>query len=501
MSLFSESFMFFNFWVVMFSSYIIIIGFDRNVKEHYMFKEWTPYIPNSLSILRIFISPLLFIIFLTQSPMNFDGVMFVNVIFGFCCVLDITDGQFARKYNCESEWGKFLDPFADKVMLFWLSLITWNYSACPKWILVIVLIREFYSNLQRFFMKRKSKDIGATIIAKTKTVVQFTVLYLYTLQAMPNTMVFERFAKLFNNTFMNWASMIMLFLTLLSFFQFFDAFRYLKLQNINDVVQQRTWKNFVPNAITWSNFLGGITAAYVALFSTSDHKWQTIVFLILVAAFLDVLDGASARKLGVASEKGCSFDNVADLGSFGLATAIVVFVKLKSVSVALAVFVGAFVFYSIHYRLKRFTEGYELQEDKSKKMDFTGLPSPAGSILIVCCVSLIENPQALVAAILGISLLLTSEYTFLANNSLKKQFPVMFIVAGVLLILNIMSLGYGLIDETYLFTKTSKLIHLSFTVNMTVYALSGIVIGRRNNKSHLINWFKVVMGYKNLKSA
>jgi CDP-diacylglycerol--serine O-phosphatidyltransferase len=130
----------------------------------------------------------------------------------------------------------------------------------------------------------------------------------------------------------------------------------------------------LPNALTLANLACGSIAAYHIAHS---YDATSAVYLIFLAAFFDLLDGAAARKLGVNGDMGRELDSLADVVSFGLVPSLIIFHMLEqSLSIdlqplkylAFANVLGA------AYRLARFN----VSESTGKT--FNGMPSPANGI-------------------------------------------------------------------------------------------------------------------------
>ena len=82
---------------------------------------------------------------------------------------DFVDGQIARKYNQVSEFGKFLDPLADKLLVIAAMCVFCQWNLMPAWALVIVLTREFSVTGLRLIAVQKGRVIAAGWSGKVKT--------------------------------------------------------------------------------------------------------------------------------------------------------------------------------------------------------------------------------------------------------------------------------------------------------------------------------------------
>ncbi len=138
-------------------------------------------LPNKLTVARIIATPV-FMLFLTW---NFKGhYVAALLLFIAASLTDMFDGQYARRHNLVTDFGKFLDPLADK-MLTTAAFIGFAANGIGRgigWILFIVLFREFLiSSLRLVAVSSGGKVIAANIFGKLKTVSQMaTIIYVLT---------------------------------------------------------------------------------------------------------------------------------------------------------------------------------------------------------------------------------------------------------------------------------------------------------------------------------
>ena len=119
---------------------------------------------NAMTLLRIFAIPLFLIID------GMTGFILLNILF----LTDYLDGYFARKYNLESETGAILDLVADKFLTIFLLTLYTFYDKLPIWLTLLLVIRELYSIIMRFYYMKKGKElIKASKMGKIKTALFF----------------------------------------------------------------------------------------------------------------------------------------------------------------------------------------------------------------------------------------------------------------------------------------------------------------------------------------
>jgi CDP-diacylglycerol--glycerol-3-phosphate 3-phosphatidyltransferase len=121
---------------------------------------------NKLTILRIILVP----VFLAVLYSGFQGSNYVAlVIFIVASLTDLADGYIARHYNQVSNFGKFMDPLADKILV--MSAMCWfvENGQMPGWVLAIVLFREFAVSGMRLVAVEQGRVIAAAWSGKVKT--------------------------------------------------------------------------------------------------------------------------------------------------------------------------------------------------------------------------------------------------------------------------------------------------------------------------------------------
>lgn len=123
-------------------------------------------LPNKLTLLRIVLVP----VFMAVLYMGFPGASWVALaIFIIASFTDLLDGKIARKYNLVTDFGKFADPLADKILVTAAMLWFVEIGQMPAWALLIVLIREFGVSGLRMLASNKGRVIAAGWSGKVKT--------------------------------------------------------------------------------------------------------------------------------------------------------------------------------------------------------------------------------------------------------------------------------------------------------------------------------------------
>lgn len=124
---------------------------------------------NKITMVRILMIPF-FIYFALQNDKT--SLIIALVLFCLASVTDFLDGYIARKYNQITDFGKFVDPLADKLLVTAALLIFIEKGIFPAWMVFIVLAREFIITSLRNVAAAKGRVLAASWTGKVKTCVQ-----------------------------------------------------------------------------------------------------------------------------------------------------------------------------------------------------------------------------------------------------------------------------------------------------------------------------------------
>lgn len=123
-------------------------------------------LPNKLTLLRIVLTP----VFMAVLYWGFPGADYAALaIFIIASLTDLLDGKIARKYNLVTDFGKFADPLADKILVVAAMLWFVEVGRMPAWALLVVLLREFAVSGLRMIASDKGRVIAAGWSGKVKT--------------------------------------------------------------------------------------------------------------------------------------------------------------------------------------------------------------------------------------------------------------------------------------------------------------------------------------------
>ena len=123
-------------------------------------------LPTKLTMLRIILIP----VFMGVLYWGFPGADYIALaIFIIASLTDLLDGKIARKYNLVTDFGKFADPLADKMLVTAAMLWFVEIGQMPAWALLIVVVREFAGSGLRMIASDKGRVIAAGWSGKVKT--------------------------------------------------------------------------------------------------------------------------------------------------------------------------------------------------------------------------------------------------------------------------------------------------------------------------------------------
>jgi len=136
-------------------------------------------LPNKLTMLRMILIIPFVIILLTGCFGEYSGSIAL-IIFIIASLTDLLDGKIARKYNLVTNFGKFMDPLADKVLVCsaMICLVEINPELMPAWAVIIILAREFIISGFRLVASDAGIVIAASMWGKSKTVSQMVMVIL-----------------------------------------------------------------------------------------------------------------------------------------------------------------------------------------------------------------------------------------------------------------------------------------------------------------------------------
>ena len=132
-------------------------------------------LPNTLTLIRLGLTALLVISLSLDYPLRASVAL---VIFLIATATDYLDGVIARKRNLITDFGKLMDPLADKVLTASVFICLVPFGALPAWVVIIIISREFLITGLRLLASSKNIILPAEKLGKHKTAWQMaTIIY------------------------------------------------------------------------------------------------------------------------------------------------------------------------------------------------------------------------------------------------------------------------------------------------------------------------------------
>jgi CDP-diacylglycerol--serine O-phosphatidyltransferase len=238
-------------------------------------------------------------------------------------------------------------------------------------------------------------------------------------------------------------------------------------------IQEIPLRMLIPNLITVLAICAGLSGIRLAF----EHRFETAVVMVLIAAFLDGIDGRIARRLKAQTKFGAQMDSLADIVNFGVAPALVLYAYLLDRAGPIGWIAALLFAIACGLRLARFNVLDEDTERPAWQADyFVGVPAPAGAVLVLLPVYLgfIGMPMNVLFAYVSsgftglVALLLVSRLPVYSGKTAGKRIPgdkVMPLILGVVF--------YVLLLTTYTWqtlTASALAYFVFLPVSFTAYA-------------------------------
>ncbi|MFW7412919.1 CDP-diacylglycerol--glycerol-3-phosphate 3-phosphatidyltransferase [Vagococcus fluvialis] len=151
-------------------------------------------LPNQLTVLRILMIPIFMIVALV--PLNWGSLDIIGVnlevtqlvaaiIFAVASITDWLDGKIARKHNLVTNFGKFADPLADKMLVMTAFIVLVEQGKAAAWIVAIIVCRELAVTGLRLLLVKDGEVMAAAWPGKIKTATQMVAIILLLINNVP----------------------------------------------------------------------------------------------------------------------------------------------------------------------------------------------------------------------------------------------------------------------------------------------------------------------------
>lgn len=135
-------------------------------------------LPNKLTVMRVILIPFFVAALLYDNGSSQTMRIVANVIFIVASLTDLFDGKIARKYNLVTNFGKFMDPLADKLLVCSALICLIQLGKLPAWVVIIIISREFIISGFRLVAADNGIVIAASYWGKFKTTFQMIAVIL-----------------------------------------------------------------------------------------------------------------------------------------------------------------------------------------------------------------------------------------------------------------------------------------------------------------------------------
>lgn len=167
-------------------------------------------IPNSITIFRIILIPIIVVLMLTNIP--YGGIL-AATIFLFAALTDSLDGYLARKWKQTTKLGAILDPVADKLLITAALISLVELGKLSGWIAIVIIGREFAVTGLRVVKAEEGLVIPASKMGKLKTISQVTAVMVIMLEQLINPLAKLQLGQ--------WVMYIAVVITLVSGIEYF----------------------------------------------------------------------------------------------------------------------------------------------------------------------------------------------------------------------------------------------------------------------------------------
>lgn len=147
-------------------------------------------LPNKLTVLRVLMIPF-FVVFMLMDIVPGMDKWIALAIFVVASLTDLLDGKIARKYNLVTNFGKFMDPLADKLLVSSAMICLVEMGRLPAWIVIIIISREFIISGFRLVASDSGIVIAASYWGKFKTVFQMVMIIVMIMDFGPSFAMLE----------------------------------------------------------------------------------------------------------------------------------------------------------------------------------------------------------------------------------------------------------------------------------------------------------------------
>ncbi len=131
-------------------------------------------LPNVLTLSRILLVPVLVVALLNQTP---NGDLLAAIVFALASATDAMDGYFARTRNAITNFGKLMDPIADKLLIIAALVALVSLERLAAWVAMVIIARELTVTVTRMHATQQGLVIASSWWGKAKTITQVAAIF------------------------------------------------------------------------------------------------------------------------------------------------------------------------------------------------------------------------------------------------------------------------------------------------------------------------------------
>lgn len=140
-------------------------------------------LPNKLTMLRIGLVPVYLLLMWASEGLGVVAGVLALVVFCVAAFTDLLDGKIAREQNLVTNFGKFMDPIADKLLTHTAFIMLCSMGYLNVWVCILFIAREFIVSGLRLVAVEQNRVIAAGMSGKIKTVLQMSAVILLTIES------------------------------------------------------------------------------------------------------------------------------------------------------------------------------------------------------------------------------------------------------------------------------------------------------------------------------
>jgi len=202
-------------------------------------------LPTQLTVLRIILTPVfLFLLFYN----GLSSKILALIVYIVASITDWYDGYYARKYSTVSTCGIFLDPLADKILVSSAFIAFHILGYIQLWVVIVIVARDFLITGLRSYALFKNEPVVTIFIAKVKTVIQMSAVYIIFLLFLVKQYAVVKVKELFILNFLDEIRFIDRLMMIVALLTVYTGVHYL-IQNRSHIISivKAFYRVFIPS--------------------------------------------------------------------------------------------------------------------------------------------------------------------------------------------------------------------------------------------------------------